>query len=195
MFSIVNFAYLALKHHHLHMEVLSPLIRYAKACSTYTQFLKRGKLLAITFIKQYYQQAQVKLFRKFHGWYNDLVSKYNFPLGRMLTDVFLILDVSSFFLITELSIFPFFRTHQRDKEYMTDVTNQQRMFTHPWHLNFLSRSMFTLLLFCILWYGFWFLTLFVITTCHLFCPITWFNIFFSIKDIDCFYYLIMESLL
>lgn len=67
MFSIVNFAYLALKHHHLHTEVLSPLIRNAKACSTYTQFLKRGKLLTITFIKQYYQQAQVKLFRKFHG--------------------------------------------------------------------------------------------------------------------------------
>ena len=90
-FSIVNFPYLCsnIPSSPAYGVFVSQLIRYARACSSYEQFLRRGKLLTNKLIKQDYQQSRLKSsFRKFYGRYNDLVSKYNLPLGRMLTDVF-----------------------------------------------------------------------------------------------------------
>ena len=90
-FSIVNFPYLCsnIPSSPAYGVFISQLIRYARACSTYEQFLKRGKLLTSKLTKQEYQQSHLKSsFRKFNGRYNDLVSKYNLSLSQMLTDVF-----------------------------------------------------------------------------------------------------------
>ena len=90
-FSIVNFPYLCsnIPSSPAYGVYISQLIRYARACSTYEQFLKRGKLLTSKLMKQEYQQSRLKSsFRKFYGRYNDLVSKYNLSLNEMLTDVF-----------------------------------------------------------------------------------------------------------
>ena len=90
-FSIVNFPYLCsnIPSSPAYGVFVSQLIRYARACSTYDEFLKRGMLLTNKLIKQDYQQSRLKSsFRKFYGRYNDLVSKYNLPLSQMLNDVF-----------------------------------------------------------------------------------------------------------
>lgn len=55
----------------------------------YEQFIKRGKLLTNKLLEQEYQGLRLKPpLSKFHCRYNDLVSKYNVPLGHMLSDVF-----------------------------------------------------------------------------------------------------------
>ena len=90
-FSIVNFPYLCsnIPSSPAYGVFVSQLIRYARACSTYDEFLKRGMLLTNKLNKQDYQQSRLKSsFRKFYGRYNDLVSKYNLPLSQMLNDVF-----------------------------------------------------------------------------------------------------------
>lgn len=90
-FSIVNFPYLCsnLTSSPAYGVYVSQLIRYARACATYEQFIKRGKLLTNKLLEQKYQEPRLKSsLRKFYGRYNDLVSKYNVSLGHMLTDVF-----------------------------------------------------------------------------------------------------------
>jgi len=90
-FSIVNFP-------HLYSNIplspaygvyISQLIRYARACSSYSQFLNRGRLLTHKLMLQEFLQPRLKsAFRKFYGRYNDIVWNYNLPLGQMLSDLF-----------------------------------------------------------------------------------------------------------
>lgn len=90
-FSIFNIPYLCSKipPSPAYWVIVSQLIRYMRACSTYKELLRRCKLLTNKLIKQYYQQSRLKLyFRKFYGLYNGFVSKYNLTLHGMLTDVF-----------------------------------------------------------------------------------------------------------
>ena len=68
---------------------VSQLIRYARACSAYDQFLNRGKLLIDTLLLQGFQQSHLKaVFRIFYGLYNNLVHQYDLPLNQMLSGVF-----------------------------------------------------------------------------------------------------------
>ena len=76
-FSIVNFPYLCrnIPSSPAYGVYVSQLIRYAIACSTYEQFIMRGKLLTNKLLKQEYQELRLKSsLRKFYGRYNDLVS-------------------------------------------------------------------------------------------------------------------------
>ena len=90
-FSIVNFPHLCsnIPLSPAYGVYISQLIRYARACSGYSQFLNRGKLLTNKLMVQGFQQSRLKsAFRKFYGRYNDLVRQYNLALGQMLSDVF-----------------------------------------------------------------------------------------------------------
>ena len=90
-FFIVNFPYLCsnIPLSPAYGVYISQLIRYARACSPYDQFLSRGKLLTDKLMLQGFMPSRLKsAFRKFYGRYNDLVCHYNLPLGQMLSDVF-----------------------------------------------------------------------------------------------------------
>jgi hypothetical protein len=64
------------------------LIRYARACLTYDQFLIRGSLLTKKLMSQVFLQSRLQVaFCKFYGCYNDVVCQYSLPLGQMLSDV------------------------------------------------------------------------------------------------------------
>jgi hypothetical protein len=73
-----SLTYVAIFHLHLYMVYTNvyilQLIQYARACSTYDQFLIRGslltnKLMSKGFLKSCLQAA----YRKFYGRYNDVV--------------------------------------------------------------------------------------------------------------------------
>jgi hypothetical protein len=90
-FSIVNFPYLCsnIPASPAYGVNLSQLIRYARACSTYDQFLDRGSLLTKKLMLQGFQMSRLQAaFRKFYGRYNDLIYPYNLSLGHMLSDMF-----------------------------------------------------------------------------------------------------------
>ena len=90
-FSVVNFPYLCsnIPSSPAYGVYVSQLIRYARACSAYDQFLNRGKLLTDKLLLQGFQQSRLKtVFRKFYGRYNKLVYQYDLPLSQMLSDVF-----------------------------------------------------------------------------------------------------------
>ena len=68
---------------------VSQLIRYARACHAYDDFLKRGQLLTKMLMMQGYNESRLKSsFRKFYGRYNDLVCDYKLSPSHMLTDLF-----------------------------------------------------------------------------------------------------------
>ena len=74
---------------------ISQLIRYARACSTYDQFLVRGCLLTNKLMSQGFQLSRLQAaFRKFYGRYNDLICPFNLSLGRMLSDMFLMISLA-----------------------------------------------------------------------------------------------------
>ena len=62
---------------------ISQLIRNARACSSYGDFIDRGKLLTKTLVDQCYTIKKMKIYFdiyfKFYGRYNDLVQYYNTP--------------------------------------------------------------------------------------------------------------------
>jgi hypothetical protein len=87
-FSIVNFPYLCsnIPASPAYSVYISQLIRYARACSTYDQFLVRGSLMTN---KLMFQLSRLQAaFRKFYGRYNDLIYPCNLSLGHMLSDMF-----------------------------------------------------------------------------------------------------------
>jgi hypothetical protein len=62
---------------------ISQLIRYARACSAYDQFLIQGTLLAHMLISQGFLQSRLmSAFRKFYGRYNDLIHNYKLSLSH-----------------------------------------------------------------------------------------------------------------
>ena len=80
IFSIVNFPYLCsnIPSSPVYGVYVSQLIRYARACSAYDQFLNRGKLLTDKLLLQGFQQSRLKAaFRKFYGRYNNLLYQYD----------------------------------------------------------------------------------------------------------------------
>jgi hypothetical protein len=94
-FSIVNFPYLCgnISASPAYGVYISQLIRYARACSTYDQFLVQGSLLTNKLMSQGFQQSRLNLnlnkaFRKCYGRYNDIICPYNLSLGHILSDMF-----------------------------------------------------------------------------------------------------------
>ena len=74
-FSIVNFPYLCsnIPSSPAYGVYVSQLIRYARACSAYDQFLNRDRLLTDKLLLQGFQQSRLKAaFRKFYGRYNNM---------------------------------------------------------------------------------------------------------------------------
>jgi hypothetical protein len=83
--------YMAVFHFHLQVYCvfIAQLIQYARAYSTYDQFLIRGSQLANKLMKQRLLHCPLQAaFLKFYGCFNGLVCRYNLPLGQMLPDVF-----------------------------------------------------------------------------------------------------------
>ena len=69
---------------------VSQLIRYARACSIYQDFMERGKVLTTKLLIQRYQKTKlVATLKKFCGRHCDLVNPYNVAVSRMVSDVFL----------------------------------------------------------------------------------------------------------
>ena len=71
-FAIVNFPYICsnIPLSPVYGVYLSQLIRYARACSTYDQFLSRGRLLTDKLMLQGFLQSRLmSAFRKFYGRY------------------------------------------------------------------------------------------------------------------------------
>ena len=90
-FPIVNFPHLSsnIPLSPAYGVYISQMIRYARACSTYEQFIYRGKLLTDKLLSQGYQEPRlVSTFRKFYGRYNDLVCDYRASLCEMLSFLF-----------------------------------------------------------------------------------------------------------
>ena len=68
---------------------ISQLIRYARVCSRYNDFLYRGSILTSKLLKQGYSVEKLKTaFRKFYGRHSDLVGKYNISVSHMLQGLF-----------------------------------------------------------------------------------------------------------
>jgi hypothetical protein len=90
-FAIVNFPFLCsnIPLSLAYGAYVSQLIRYARACFAYEDFLKRGRLLTNKLMLQGFNESRLKSsFRKFYGRYNDLVCDYKLPLAHMLDDLF-----------------------------------------------------------------------------------------------------------
>ena len=68
---------------------VSQLIRYARTCSNYQDFLERGKVLTTKLLSQGYQKTKlVATLKKFCGSHHDLLNLYNVALSRIVSDVF-----------------------------------------------------------------------------------------------------------
>ena len=68
---------------------ISQLIRYARVCSRYNDFLYRGSILTSKLLKQGYSVEKLKTaFRKFYGCHSDLVGKYNISVSHKLQGLF-----------------------------------------------------------------------------------------------------------
>jgi hypothetical protein len=68
---------------------ISQLLRYARDCSRYDQFLSRGRLLTDKLMLQGILQSRLMpAFRKLYGHYNDLIYNYKLSLSHMLSVIF-----------------------------------------------------------------------------------------------------------
>ena len=64
---------------------VSQLIRDARACSNYQDFMERGKVLTTKLLSQGYQKTNlVATLKKFYGRHHDLVNPYNMAVSRIV---------------------------------------------------------------------------------------------------------------
>ena len=90
-FPIVNFPFLSsnIPSAPAYGVYVSQLIRYARACSNYQDFMERGKVLTTKLLSQGYQKTKlVATLKKFYGRHHDLVNPYNVAVSRIVSDVF-----------------------------------------------------------------------------------------------------------
>ena len=68
---------------------VSQLIRYARTCSNYQDFMEHGKVLTAKLLSQVYQKTKlVATLKKFYRRHHDLVNPYNVTVSRIVSDVF-----------------------------------------------------------------------------------------------------------
>ena len=90
-FPIVNFPFLSsnIPSVPAYGVYVSQLIRYARACSNYQDFMERGKMLTTKLLSQGYQKTKlVATLKKFYRRHYDLVNPYNVAVPRIVSDVF-----------------------------------------------------------------------------------------------------------
>ena len=90
-FPIVNFPFLSsnIPSAPAYGVYVSQLIRYARACSNYQDFMERGKVLTTKLLSQGYRKTKlVATLKKFFGGHHDLVNPYNVAVSRIVSDVF-----------------------------------------------------------------------------------------------------------
>ena len=67
---------------------VSQLIRYARACCNYENFVDRGKLLTSKLLSQGYRRAKlVSTLKTFYGRQHDLVDPYSVAASKLVTDL------------------------------------------------------------------------------------------------------------
>ena len=67
---------------------VSQLIRYARACSNYQDFLARAKLLTAKLLKQEYLKPRLmSTFKTFYGRHQSLVEHFDLSVTQMMTDI------------------------------------------------------------------------------------------------------------
>ena len=65
------------------------MIRYARACGSYQDFIDRGLLLTWKKLNIGFLLVKVKLsLRKFYGRHHDLVERYGISVSLLTTDMF-----------------------------------------------------------------------------------------------------------
>ena len=75
---------------HAYGVYISQLIRYARACSNYSDFLERHKHLCTRLLSQEYEEMRLKRsLTKFFFKYQDLVDKYSVSSTIIIEDCFL----------------------------------------------------------------------------------------------------------
>ena len=90
-FPIVNFPFLSsnIPSAPAYGVYVSQLIRSARTCSNYQDFMERGKVLTQKLLSQGYQKTKlVATLKKFYGRHHDLVNPYNVAVSRIVSDVF-----------------------------------------------------------------------------------------------------------
>ena len=89
-FRIVNFPFISsnIPESPAYGVYISQLIRYARACTFYNDFISRANTLTAKLKEQGYERDKLKVFsRKFFGRYNDLISSYRVSLTQFLSDL------------------------------------------------------------------------------------------------------------
>ena len=90
-FHIVNFPFLCsnIPLSPAYGVYISQIIRYARACSFYDDFLMRCRLLTSKLLKQgYIRNRLITTFKKFYGRHSELINDYNVPVTRMIDEMF-----------------------------------------------------------------------------------------------------------
>ena len=90
-FPIVNFPFLSsfIPSAPAYGVYVSQLIRYARACSNYQDFMERGIVLTTKLLSQRYQKTKlVATLKKFYERHHDLLHPYNVSVSRIVSDVF-----------------------------------------------------------------------------------------------------------
>ena len=90
-FPIVNFPFLSINipSAPAYCVYVSQLIRYARACSNYQDFMQHGKVLTTKLLSQGFQKTKlVATLKKFYWRHHDLVNSYNVAVSRIVSDVF-----------------------------------------------------------------------------------------------------------
>ena len=88
-FEIINFPHLSsnIPTSPAYGIYISQLIRYSRACSSYSDFVKRHQCLSRKLMKQGYVKERLVLFlKKFIGRYQDLVDKYSVSTSQIIHD-------------------------------------------------------------------------------------------------------------
>ena len=91
-FTIVNFPFLDsnIPTSPAYGVYMSQLIRYARACSLYIDFLGRALVLTSKLLKQGYLQPRlIATCKKFYGRHHDLVIRYGVPVSQLTADLFM----------------------------------------------------------------------------------------------------------
>ena len=71
----------------MHGVYASQLVRYARACNNYEDFVDRWKLLTSKLLSQGNSRAKlVSTLKKFCGRHHDLVDPYNVAASKLVTD-------------------------------------------------------------------------------------------------------------
>ena len=95
-FPIVNFPYLGsnIPESPAYGVFVSQLIRYARVCSKYEDFLFRGSVLVSKFLQQGYSSRKHQTtFRKFYGRHIDSVHKFDTCVAHMWNGLFTNSDI------------------------------------------------------------------------------------------------------